>query len=33
MTQSTQTTPSTTDTLLRLAAVIESRKGGNQDAS
>jgi phosphoribosyl-ATP pyrophosphohydrolase len=37
MTQSTQTTPSssasTTDTLLRLAAIIDSRKGGDPDVS
>lgn len=37
MTQSTQTTSSspasTTDTLLRLAAIIDSRKGGDPDVS
>ena len=32
MTQSTQTT-STADTLLRLAAIIDSRKGGDPDVS
>ena len=32
-TPSTESTQSTIDTLLRLAAVIESRKGGNPDAS
>ena len=33
MTQSTQSTPTTTDTLLRLAAIIDSRKGGDPDTS
>nr|WKF57477.1 Phosphoribosyl-ATP pyrophosphatase [Paraburkholderia busanensis] len=36
MTQSTPTTaaaPSTTDTLMRLAAIIDSRKGGDPDVS
>ncbi|CAG4917067.1 phosphoribosyl-ATP diphosphatase [Paraburkholderia saeva] len=32
MTQSTQS-PTTTDTLLRLAAIIDSRKGGDPDTS
>ncbi|MDE1180657.1 phosphoribosyl-ATP diphosphatase [Paraburkholderia sp.] len=30
---STQTTPSTTDTLMRLAAIIDSRRGGDPDVS
>ncbi|CAG4908025.1 phosphoribosyl-ATP diphosphatase [Paraburkholderia gardini] len=33
MTQSTQSSPTTTDTLLRLAAIIDSRKGGDPDTS
>ncbi|WP_025601887.1 phosphoribosyl-ATP diphosphatase [Burkholderia sp. WSM2230] len=36
MTQTTQAataTPSTTDTLMRLAAIIDSRKGGDPDVS
>ena len=33
MTQTTQVTPSTTDTLMRLAAIIDSRKGGDPDVS
>ncbi len=33
MTQSTQSSSPTTDTLLRLAAIIDSRKGGDPDTS
>ncbi len=32
-TQATASTPSTTDTLMRLAAIIDSRKGGDPDVS
>jgi phosphoribosyl-ATP pyrophosphohydrolase len=31
--QATPSTPSTTDTLMRLAAIIDSRKGGDPDVS
>src|ERR1700721_338545 len=33
MTQSTQSSSPTTDTLLRLAAIIDSRRGGGPDTS